>query len=173
MISLDYEVLKYDKQAPGVKTSFPFFSWQCLSLCFETRTVDLVIKDPDQMDRLIKYLVQALDAVDGRANTGSFFTEAAVINEIQRQERRLNKKRLKARAKILEEGDLASDEEFSPSLNLECLKEEEKQEIRQKKQKEIYRQAMFKYTLMRVRQKISYHAFQQRMTVNELFLTAI
>ena len=54
------------------------------------------------MDRLIKYLVQALDAVDGRAGTGSFFTEAAIINEIERQERRLNKKRLKARAKILE-----------------------------------------------------------------------
>lgn len=85
------------------------------------------------MDMLIKFLVQSLDAVDGRANTGSFFTEAAVINEIERQERRLNKKSLKVRAKILEEGELASDEEFSPNLELQCLTEEEKQEIRVKK----------------------------------------
>jgi hypothetical protein len=57
-----------------------------------------------------------LDAVDGRASTGSFFTEAATINEIEREEKRLNKKRLKVRAKILNEGELASDEEFSENL---------------------------------------------------------
>lgn len=27
MISLDYDIMKFDNQAPGVKTSFPFFSW--------------------------------------------------------------------------------------------------------------------------------------------------
>lgn len=45
MISMDYDVMKFDKQKPGVKTSFPFFAWQCLSIQFSTRTVDLVIKD--------------------------------------------------------------------------------------------------------------------------------
>lgn len=32
VISLDYDVMKFDSQKKGVKTSFPFFSWQCLTL---------------------------------------------------------------------------------------------------------------------------------------------
>ena len=32
---------------------------------------------------------------------------------------------------------------------------------------------MFKYTLMRIRAKIGYHAFQRRMTINEHILTQI
>jgi len=36
--------------------------------------------------------------------------------------------------------------------------------------KEIYRQTMFKYLLMRDRSKIAYHAFQKRMTINELII---
>lgn len=32
---------------------------------------------------------------------------------------------------------------------------------------------MFKYTLMRVRAKIGYHAFQRRMTINEHILTQV
>jgi len=39
--------------------------------------------------------------------------------------------------------------------------------------KEIYRQTMFKYLLMRVRSKIAYHAFQKRMTINELIISQI
>lgn len=27
MISLDYDIMKFDNQNPGIKTSFPFFSW--------------------------------------------------------------------------------------------------------------------------------------------------
>lgn len=27
VISLDYDNMKFDRQLPGVKTSFPFFSW--------------------------------------------------------------------------------------------------------------------------------------------------
>ena len=32
---------------------------------------------------------------------------------------------------------------------------------------------MFKYTLMRIRSKIGYIAFQNRMTINELIITQI
>lgn len=79
------------------------------------------------MDKLIKFLVQALDAIDCRNGTGFFYIEASIINEIERRERRLNKKKLKIRAKILEEGELASDEEFVPNLHLGILSDEEKQ----------------------------------------------
>ena len=39
--------------------------------------------------------------------------------------------------------------------------------------KEIFRQTMFKYLLMRIRIKIGYHAFQNRMTISELIIAQI
>ena len=173
MISMDYDVMKFDNQGEGVKTSFPFFSWQCLTLVFSTRTVDLVIRDDRQMDLLVRYLVQVLNTVDGNRNSANFYIESAVINEIQRREKRLNKKTNRIRQKILDNGPLASDEEFDETLQIQYLSEEEKQKIRYEKSKEIYRQTMFKYTLMRVRAKIGYHAFQRRMTVCEHVLSQI
>lgn len=170
---MDYDVMKFDNQGQGVKTSFPFFSWQCLTLVFSTRTVDLVIRNDRQMDVLVRYLVQVLSTVDGNRNSANFYIESAVINEIQRREKRLNKKTNRIRQKILGKGPLASDEEFDETLQIQYLSEEEKEKIRYEKSKEIFRQTMFKYTLMRVRAKIGYHAFQRRMTVNEHILSQI
>jgi hypothetical protein len=133
MISLDYDVMKYDRQEPGVKTSFPFFSWQCLTLEFSTRTVDLVIRDDKQMDILIRFLIQALDTVDGRRGTADFYTQASLHYEIERQEKRMNKRTLKRRAKILEAGPLASDEEFDEKHQIVYLTDEQKEDIRKAK----------------------------------------
>lgn len=49
----------------------------------------------------------------------------------------------------------------------------EKRTIKEDMAKEIYRQTMFKYLLMRVRCKMAYHAYQKRMTVNELIINQI
>ena len=68
---------------------------------------------------------------------------------------------------------MASDEEFVESLDIKYLSEEEKDQIRYEKRKEIYRQTMFKYTIMRVRAKISYYAFQRRMIINEHIISQI
>lgn len=76
--------MKFDGQKPGIKTSFPFFSWQCLTLEFSTRTVDLVIKNDRDMDILVRFLVQALNTTDGRRGTAEFYTDAAKHYEILR-----------------------------------------------------------------------------------------
>ena len=65
------------------------------------------------MDILLRFLVQALDTVDGTKGTAEFYTEAALHYEIERQEKALNKKTLKARAKL---ETLREDEEFDDSL---------------------------------------------------------
>ena len=44
LISIDYDFIKCDTQNPGVRNMHPFFAWQCISLVFPTRTVDLVVK---------------------------------------------------------------------------------------------------------------------------------
>lgn len=70
------------------------------------------------MDILIRFLIQALDTMDGRKGTADFYTQASIHYEIERQEYRINKRRLKQRAKILESGPLADDEEFDEYLQL-------------------------------------------------------
>lgn len=131
--------MKFDNQKPGVKTSFPFFSWQCLTLVFSTRTVDLVIKEEHMMDKLVRFLVQALNTTDGKKGSANFYIEAAIINEINRREKKLNKRTNKIRNKILEAGPLASDEEFDETLQIKTLSDEEKQQIRYEKTKEVHR----------------------------------
>ena len=48
-----------------------------------------------------------------------------------------------------------------------------KETIKQRSEHSIFRKVWFKYLLMRVRAKISFIAFQKRLTVHELFITAI
>ena len=80
------------------------------------------------MDVLVRYLVQALNTTDGRKGTANFYIEASIINEINRREKRLNKRANKIRNRLLEEdGPLASDEEFVEDLQIKYLSEEEKE----------------------------------------------
>lgn len=80
---------------------------------------------------------------------------------------------MKKRAKVLESGPLADDEEFHESLQLQRLDEAEMQQIRLDKTTEIYRQTMFKYKMMRIRSKIGYSSFKRRKTVSELLVNQI
>lgn len=60
---MDQEIPNYNPRYPGYmngqpedlprKTSFPFFAWQCITLQFETRNLDFVIKDDREMMRFI------------------------------------------------------------------------------------------------------------------------
>ena len=46
-----------------------FYSWECISLEMENRTIDLVIKDERVMTCFIKLLIHKLNTVDGQANS--------------------------------------------------------------------------------------------------------
>ena len=68
------------------------------------------------MDLIVRFLVQALNTSDGRKGTANFYIEAAIINEINRREKKLNRRTNRIRNKILEKGPLAEDEEFDETL---------------------------------------------------------
>ena len=68
---------------------------------------------------------------------------------------------------------LAHDEEFDESLDIKFLSEEEKADIRAYYTREIHRQTAFKFLMMGVRTKISYHSFKKRLTINEFMLKNI
>lgn len=61
------------------------------------RNVDLVIKDNNDMKIIIRFLIQALNTIDGKANSAKFFIDAGALTEIHRREKRLNRKVLKIR----------------------------------------------------------------------------
>lgn len=57
-----------------------------------------------------------MKTIDGKKGSANLYIEGSIIYEIKRRERYNNKRRLKIRAKILEDGPLASDEEFDEEL---------------------------------------------------------
>lgn len=118
------------------------------------------------MNVFLRFLVQALNTMDGFVNSAQFCIEASALNEVARREKLLNKKIL-ARRKTVR---LKGDEEYDGPLRLLTLPQEEKDQIMEEKRREIHRQTMFKFSLMRVRSKISYYAFRRRMPVHELML---
>ena len=81
------------------------------------------------MDILIRFLIQSLDTIDGRRGTSNWYLEASVINEIERREKRNNRKVLKRRARV--PGGLREDEEWDESCTYHYLHDYEKKLIRE------------------------------------------
>ena len=47
----------------------PFFSWECLTIQFKDRELNLVIKNEHHMQNILKLLISKLKTVDGTRNT--------------------------------------------------------------------------------------------------------
>ena len=75
------------------------------------------------MDILVRFLVQSLDTIDGRRGTSRWYKEASIINEIERREKRNNRKVMKRRAKV---EPLREDEEWDESCTYKYLHDMEK-----------------------------------------------
>lgn len=161
MISIEPIFARNDNQDIELQCAFPFFAWQCLTLHIKGRCVDLVIKEEQDMDLLIGFLVHALNTIDGVRNSVQFYAEAATFYEVQKREREMNKKK-KVMRKLIQ---LGPNEEYDGPLKLEEVSPEEKEEIRAEKKREMLRQTLFKFKLMRIRSKISYAAFKKRMPI--------
>ena len=87
------------------------------------------------MDRFLRFLVRGIRTIDGRRETADFLINAATKAEIERTEKRMNKKIMKRRDSV----PIADDEEYCDHLALKELTEEQKELIRYEKEKEIYR----------------------------------
>ena len=58
--SMSKEDLKY----------MPFYSWQCLTLRYSHRDVDLVITRQEDMEALLKFLIHKMRTLDGTRGSG-------------------------------------------------------------------------------------------------------
>jgi len=46
-----------NQKITNVEDKFPFFAWECITIEFKDRTVDLVIKNELHMQILIRFLI--------------------------------------------------------------------------------------------------------------------
>ena len=58
MITMDINNFKDPKNVP-------WYSWECLSLQLKHRDVDIVIRDQENMTKLLKFLIYSMDTIDG------------------------------------------------------------------------------------------------------------
>ena len=49
--------------------NIPFYIWECLVISPKTKDINLVIRDPVDMDRILKYLTYRLKTNDGQRDT--------------------------------------------------------------------------------------------------------
>jgi len=57
---------------------------------------------------IVRFLVQALNSFDGKRDTAQFYIDATIMNEVERREKKINKRVIKKRSTIT----LPHDEEF-------------------------------------------------------------
>lgn len=55
----------------GKKLELPFYCWQCITMCFKLRDVDLVIEDDKNLKIVLMFLILTLKTVDGQRGTAS------------------------------------------------------------------------------------------------------
>lgn len=87
-----------------------------------TRTIDLVIKDERSMDIFVKFLIESLNSMDGNRDSANFMIDASTLSDINKAEKKLNKRRMKIRETIT----LKDDEEWGEDLETLYLSEEQK-----------------------------------------------
>ena len=58
--------------------NIPFYCWQCVTLTFKHREVDIVIKDEEQLSYFLRFLIQQLYTVDGRRDSARPLINAMV-----------------------------------------------------------------------------------------------
>lgn len=126
--------------------NLPFYSWNCLTLQLNHREVDLVVPDDHHMQALLKFLVYRIQTVDGNRGTAK---------------------------NVLENLNNHSRREFLSQPGRHFMSKQREHQIRSTNEYRVYSKVMLKYSIMRVRSKLSYHALLNRQTVLEMFITQI
>lgn len=123
----------------------PFYGWDCITLGFDTKQdIHLIIKSEEIMTDFLKLLIYNMQTINGIRGTGIKFKERYIKELIKVDKSKQIKGNDKQYSKMNHQVDYY-----------------------------IMRRVLFKYRNMRVRQKISFHAFMNNETVLELWLKQI
>lgn len=128
MITMDIKNFKDPKDVP-------WYSWECLSLQLKHRDVDIVIRDQENMTKLLKFLIYSMDTIDGEKGSSIPYQTFLVEN-----------------------------------LKKNKATDTSEEEIEFKVRHQLMKKTALKYSILRIRQKISFMAFMKKMTIQELIL---
>lgn len=126
--------------------SLPFYSWQCLTLQLKNRDVDLVIRDKDNMELLLKFLIYAMKTMDGSRDSAKKILDT------------LNKQNIQTYKYKVSDG---------------TIKPNDVKKIIACNEHKFYQKVLMKYKIMTIRGKISYIACLKMMTIKELIVKQI
>lgn len=115
--------------------NLPFYSWNCLTLQLNHREVDLVIPDDAHMQVLLRFIVYRIKSIDGNRGTAIAVLEA------------LNNR---------------SQKEFLSRPGRHFMSKQREHQIKSTNEFRVYSKVMLKYSIMRVRSKLSYYAMLNR-----------
>jgi len=65
----------------------PFHSWNCLTLCLARREVDLVIRDDQDMSKVLKFLIWKMKTVDGNKDSSLKLLQALNLQSIENEKK--------------------------------------------------------------------------------------
>lgn len=68
-----------------LKGDVAFFSWECLTLKLENRDINLVIKNQEDMSNLLMFLINRLNTIDGKKDSGLGILNLAKSNEAKKK----------------------------------------------------------------------------------------
>lgn len=80
----------------------PFFCWECLTIFFKQTTLDIVIKDQNSMDTLLKYLIHEINTVDGTRDSATDVKEECYKIKLKKFKDRNSKNRKVEVRKLVE-----------------------------------------------------------------------
>lgn len=115
----------------------PFYAWECVTLVLKDREIDLVIPNEQRMNQFLKLISYKIQALDGTKDSA-----VKLKNEIFKKRCRNMKK------------------SFTKDIS-----EESKKNLLKEINHQIMMKTMMRYTIMKVRSKISFHAYVSRLSI--------
>ena len=145
--------ISYMPKAYLTAKSMPFFAWQCISLTLAHREVDIVVKDDKDQNNLVKYILYKMRTIDGRAGSAD-----QILKQMEKQGLENYKKKKSIN---------------NPNFGLKDMPHAYLTKVRLRNRLKVMRQTYQKYIIIKFRIKVSWIAFKHKMTISELFCTAI
>ena len=59
----------------------PFFAWECITIQFKCRYLDIVVKDELQMEILLKFLIMETNTFDSNRDSINFLKDVGIIGK--------------------------------------------------------------------------------------------
>ena len=126
----------------------PFFAWQCLTIKLKHRDIDLVFKDEQDHNNFVKFLIYNMNTIDGTVDSA-----IPLLSMLEMQ----------SMADYRKKKNLKSTE--MPDYMM--------RNIRHFNKVKVARKTYLKFLIIKLRFKISFIAFKNKMTIVELFCNSI